>query len=76
MRDIGISTLFVVGKDKSLQGVVTAEQASEAARGGKSLQEVMFTDVPAVSPDVVLNDLFALSGEAKLQSLSSSRMAS
>ncbi|NGP62125.1 glycine betaine/L-proline ABC transporter ATP-binding protein [Paenibacillus thiaminolyticus] len=66
MRDIGISTLFVVGKDKSLQGVVTAEQASEAARGGKSLQEVMFTDVPAVSPDVVLNDLFALSGEAKL----------
>lgn len=26
----------------------------------------MFTDVPAVSPDVVLNDLFALSGEAKL----------
>ncbi|WII39091.1 quaternary amine ABC transporter ATP-binding protein [Paenibacillus thiaminolyticus] len=66
MRDIGISTLFVVGKDKSLQGVVTAEQASEAARGGKSLQEVMFTDVPTVSPDVVLNDLFALSGEAKL----------
>ncbi|BFH12561.1 glycine betaine/L-proline ABC transporter ATP-binding protein [Paenibacillus melissococcoides] len=66
MRDIGISTLFVVGKDKSLQGVVTAEQASEAARGGKSLQEVMFTDVPTVSPDVLLNDLFALSGEAKL----------
>ncbi|PZM64734.1 glycine betaine/L-proline ABC transporter ATP-binding protein [Paenibacillus dendritiformis] len=66
MRDIGISTLFVVGKDKSLQGVVTAEQASEAARGGQSLQEVMFTDVPTVSPDVLLNDLFALSGEAKL----------
>lgn len=66
MRDIGISTLFVVGKDKSLQGVVTAEQASEAARGGKSLQEVMFTDVPTVSQDVLLNDLFALSGEAKL----------
>ncbi|BFH67546.1 glycine betaine transport ATP-binding protein OpuAA [Paenibacillus dendritiformis] len=66
MRDIGISTLFVVGKDKSLQGVVTAEQASEAARSGKSLQEVMFTDVPTVSPDVLLNDLFALSGEAKL----------
>lgn len=66
MRDIGISTLFVVGKDKSLQGVVTAEQASEAARGGQSLQEAMFTDVPTVSPDVLLNDLFALSGEAKL----------
>ncbi|WP_374018138.1 glycine betaine/L-proline ABC transporter ATP-binding protein [Paenibacillus thiaminolyticus] len=66
MRDIGISTLFVVGKDKSLQGVVTADKASEAARGGKSLQEVMFTDVPTVSPDVLLNDLFALSGEAKL----------
>ncbi|WP_042228982.1 quaternary amine ABC transporter ATP-binding protein [Paenibacillus popilliae] len=66
MRDIGISTLFVVGKDKSLQGVVTAEQASDAARGGKSLQEVMFTDVPTVSPDMLLNDLFALSGEAKL----------
>ncbi|RJG18950.1 glycine betaine/L-proline ABC transporter ATP-binding protein [Paenibacillus thiaminolyticus] len=66
MRDIGISTLFVVGKDKSLQGVVTAEQASEAARSSKSLQEVMFTDVPTVSPDVLLNDLFALSGEAKL----------
>ncbi|MCY7483860.1 glycine betaine/L-proline ABC transporter ATP-binding protein [Paenibacillus alvei] len=66
MRDIGISTLFVVGKDKSLQGVVTAEQASEAARSGLMLQEAMHTEVPTVSPTVVLNELFALSGEAKL----------
>ncbi|MCY9516860.1 quaternary amine ABC transporter ATP-binding protein [Paenibacillus apiarius] len=66
MRDIGISTLFVVGKDKSLQGVVTAEQASEAARSGQSLRDVMTTDIPVVSPDIVLNDLFALSGEVKL----------
>ncbi|WP_081819795.1 MULTISPECIES: quaternary amine ABC transporter ATP-binding protein [unclassified Paenibacillus] len=66
MRDIGISTLFVVGKDKSLQGVVTAEQASEAARTGLSLQQVMHIDVPIVPPSIVLHELLALSGEAKL----------
>ncbi|SMG35993.1 quaternary amine ABC transporter ATP-binding protein [Paenibacillus aquistagni] len=67
MRDIGISSLFVVDRNKKLLGVVTGELASEGARRNQSLQEVMITDeLPLVSPDVVMNDLFALSGTAKL----------
>lgn len=67
MRDIGISSLFVVDRNKKLLGVVTGELASEGARRNQALQEVMITDeLPLVSPDVVMNDLFALSGTAKL----------
>lgn len=67
MRDIGISSLFVVDRHKKLLGVITGELASEAARANQPLQEVMITEeLPLVSPDVVLNDLFALSGTAKL----------
>ncbi len=58
MRDRGVSSLYVVDRKKSLLGVVTADKVSKASREEMSLQSVMEQDVPTVSPDTLLHDLF------------------
>ncbi len=59
MKQAGISSIYVVNKNKELLGVVTADAASEAVKNGnKNIYDVMETDIPVVSPDLSLNDLF------------------
>ena len=59
MRQEGISSIYVINKNKEFLGVVTADAASEAVKNGnKDIYDVMITDVPVVSPDLSLNDLF------------------
>ena len=60
MRHAGISSLFV-RKDKKIIGVVTADDAAEAAdRGEKSLEPIITREFVAVSPETPANDLFPL----------------
>lgn len=66
MRDIGISNLFVVDRSQSLLGVISAEDASEAVRSNQSLADIVIRDVPRVSPQTLLADLFEICGSAKL----------
>lgn len=58
MQDHGVSTIYVTDKNKKLLGYVTADQASEAEKGKKSLEEVLTQDIPTVHPDTLLVDLF------------------
>lgn len=58
MRSRGISNLYVVDKSMHLLGVITAEDASDAIKTGKGLEEIMLRDVPVLSPDTVINDIF------------------
>ncbi|MBU3158434.1 glycine betaine/L-proline ABC transporter ATP-binding protein [Clostridium frigoris] len=59
MRQVGISSIYVINKNKEFLGVVTADAASEAVKNGnKDIYDVMITDVPVVRPDLSLNDLF------------------
>ncbi|MNI77720.1 Glycine betaine transport ATP-binding protein OpuAA [compost metagenome] len=60
MRDSGVSSLYVADKEMKLQGVVTAEDAAQALKGNQSIIEVMRREIPRVSPDTLLNDLFEL----------------
>ncbi len=61
MRKAGISSIYVVNKNRELLGVVTADAASEAVRQkSTSIYEVMEDKVPQVSPDLPLNALFDL----------------
>ncbi|MNV74394.1 Glycine betaine transport ATP-binding protein OpuAA [compost metagenome] len=66
MRDSGVSSLYVADKDMKLQGIVTADDASAALKEGKTIPDVMHREVPRVSPDTLLNDLFELMGETHL----------
>lgn len=59
MKQAGISSIYVLNKNKELLGVVTADAAAEALRNKvKDIYEVMETTVPIVAPDLTLNDLF------------------
>jgi glycine betaine/proline transport system ATP-binding protein len=61
MRQAGISSVYVTKNNRELYGIVTAEAAAQAVESGKmSLEEIVNKDVPTVSPDIYLNDLFAL----------------
>src|SRR5690625_2460773 len=64
MRDNGVSTVYVVDKTKRLLGYVTADQASKASKEKKGLEEVLTRDIPTVSPDTLLADLFEPMAEA------------
>ncbi|MDQ1911952.1 glycine betaine/L-proline ABC transporter ATP-binding protein ProV [Paenibacillus sp. GD4] len=65
MREGGISNLFVVDRSKRLLGVITADDASEAASQGKSLEEIVIRDTPTVAPDMLLHELFEICGTSK-----------
>lgn len=58
MRTRGISSLYLVDKQHQLVGAVSAELASEAAKTGKSLTDVMMTDLPTVTPDTLISDMY------------------
>jgi len=58
MDERGISSLFVLNKDHTLAGVVTADDATEALkRGEKRLDGVLRTDFTSVGPDTPVQDL-------------------
>ena len=65
MEHAGISSIFV-RKDKKLYGVVTADDAIEAAeRGDKTLEKIITTEFIKVDPDTPANDLFAMLATSK-----------
>lgn len=59
MKQAGISSIYVINKNKEFLGVVTADAAVDAIKtGNKNIYDAMITDVPVVAPDLSLNDLF------------------
>lgn len=66
MRERGISNLFVVDRSMRLLGVITAEDASDANKTGKTLSDILISDSPQVPPDTVLSDLFEATSSTKV----------
>ncbi|GEN82453.1 glycine betaine transport ATP-binding protein OpuAA [Sporosarcina luteola] len=58
MKRQGISSIYVVDKGNRLIGAVTAQDALDATDSGKTLEDVLIRDVPTITPDTVLTDLF------------------
>jgi len=58
MKQLGISSIYVVDKAKHLLGAVTAQDASLAIETGKTLEEIMINNLPMLLTDTVLVDLF------------------
>ncbi|HSL85802.1 MAG TPA: CBS domain-containing protein, partial [Bacteroidales bacterium] len=59
MKQAEISSVYVTTNTNELYGIVTAEAAAEAVRNGiKELDQIVDKNVPTVSPDVALIDLF------------------
>ncbi|MBO0959586.1 glycine betaine/L-proline ABC transporter ATP-binding protein [Neobacillus sp. MM2021_6] len=58
MRDLGISSIYVVDRKKTLLGAITASEAKEAIDRNESLMTILQSDVPTVLPSTLLTDLF------------------
>ncbi|MTT32936.1 glycine betaine/L-proline ABC transporter ATP-binding protein ProV [Terrilactibacillus sp. BCM23-1] len=57
MRDEGISSIYAVDKGKKFLGIISADDALEATKTGKSCREIV-KEVVTVKLDTLLNDLF------------------
>ena len=58
MEELQLSSVFVVDRERRLRGLVTAEDALEAARRGESsLAAVVRSDVATCRPDTTLHEL-------------------
>jgi glycine betaine/proline transport system ATP-binding protein len=58
MKDEGLSSVYVTDKKKKLLGALTADDAADAVKKGQSLEDILIRDLPAVSPDTLIVDMF------------------
>ena len=59
MREHQLDELFVVGRDRTLRGVVLESDIADAVRAGRdTLDGLVRTDFPTVPPDTAVADLF------------------
>jgi len=61
MKNNNFSKLFVTRKDNTLEGIITAEKALEAAkRGDNNLEAIIQRDIITVTPDAPASELFEI----------------
>jgi glycine betaine/proline transport system ATP-binding protein len=58
MKDLGISSIYVVDKQQKLLGVITAKDASKAAENNESIKAFIEKDINVVGTETLLTDLF------------------
>lgn len=58
MKDLGISSIYVVDRKKQLLGAITASDAKAAIDQNKGIMAILQADVTTVSPETLLTDLF------------------
>ncbi|MGB8000944.1 MAG: glycine betaine/L-proline ABC transporter ATP-binding protein [Anaerobacillus sp.] len=65
MEEAGASSIFVVDKEDNFKGLLTIDQAIEAYKNDRTIEEVLIEDTYATSMDTPLNDLFGIAVETK-----------
>lgn len=66
MQDAKISSIFVINKDKILQGIITIDSAIEALKNGETdINKLLIQDVEKTGPDTPLVDLLPVAVHAK-----------
>ncbi|MBW2185351.1 MAG: glycine betaine/L-proline ABC transporter ATP-binding protein [Deltaproteobacteria bacterium] len=67
MRDVGISSIFVVNRDKTLQGLVTAQSCKDALESGQKMaKDILLRDIPTTTPDEPVTNLIGRMADANL----------
>src|SRR5690625_4710836 len=62
----GVSTLYVVDRGRKLLGYVTADDAAEASKTGKSLEDIVKPVPLTITEDTLLDDLFEPMNESNI----------
>lgn len=58
MRERGISSLYLVDRQKNYVGAITAQAAADAVKKDQSLENIVMKDLPTVSPDTHIIDMY------------------
>jgi glycine betaine/proline transport system ATP-binding protein len=67
MQELGLSSVFVVGKERELRGLVTINACLQAVKEGKTqLEEILTTDFPTTAPDTPLRNLLPVAAQTKV----------
>jgi glycine betaine/proline transport system ATP-binding protein len=65
MEDAGLSSIFVVDKDKNLKGILTIDAAIKAYKENKWVEDVLELDFHTTDPMTPLSDLIGIAAESK-----------
>ncbi|KQC03238.1 MAG: hypothetical protein APR53_05675 [Methanoculleus sp. SDB] len=65
MKEYGISSLFVVGKGRILKGLIMADDALEAKKQNRQLEDILIRDIPTVPPETPVADIIPIMAEAR-----------
>lgn len=65
MEEAGLSSIFVVDKEKKLKGILTIDDAIQAFKDEKWVEEMLIKDYHTTTPDTPLNDLLGVAAETK-----------
>ncbi len=65
MQKSGISSLFVVNQQRILQGLVTIDDAVNAIKEKKSLNDILLKDFYTTDPEAYIKDLLPMASETK-----------
>lgn len=65
MEEAGLSSIFVVDKDKQLKGILTIDAAINAYKENKWVEDVLEHDFHSTKYDTPLNDLIGVAAESK-----------
>ena len=60
MEEHDISMIFVITRHRNLRGFVTLDDTVSAVKEGKTLSDILRTDVATVAPDAALPDILSL----------------
>jgi glycine betaine/proline transport system ATP-binding protein len=67
MKEEALSSIFVIGDDRTLVGIVTVDRAVEAVNHQiTDLKKIVETDIPKTSPDTLIQDLLPVAAAARV----------
>ncbi|GAA0078434.1 glycine betaine/L-proline ABC transporter ATP-binding protein [Clostridium sp. CTA-5] len=66
MKDEGISSIYVINKERKLKGIVNIDDALELSKKNiKTIEDIVIKDVPKASPDEAISDLLSVAKDTK-----------
>lgn len=65
MEETGLSSIFVVDKEKKIKGILTIDDAIKAVNENKWIEDVLQYDFHKTSPDTPLNELLGVAAETQ-----------
>lgn len=65
MKEKGISSIFVTGKEQTLKGLLTIDNAVKAINEDRWVEDYLTNEYPTTAPDTPLTELIQIASESK-----------